>query len=281
VRLPSVYIPKANIANEFDHPRAPITTRKVEAFRIELQGIYKAIFIGLVRRSASLDSKPIRKKEISMSPLRAALRPIVAILAGLAVMQAASASADTTLLNVSYDVARELYKDINPAFAAHWQRTAGEKLTINQSHGGSSKQIQSVVAGLEADVVTMNQAPTSSAGEERPGLSADWRKAFPHGAAPYVEHDDLPGAQGQPQGHQGLERPARAGLQVVVPNPKTSGNGRYTYLAAWGYALSEGRQRRRRAGFRRASCSPTCRCSTAAGAVPPPPLPSAASVTCW
>jgi hypothetical protein len=149
------------VSTEFDHPRALITTRKDETFRIARYGIYKAIFIGLVRRSASLDSKPIRKKEISMSPIRAALRPIVAILAGLAVLQAAPASADTTLLNVSYDVSRELYKDINPAFAAHWQRSAGEKLTVNQSHGGSSKQMGSVVAGLEADVVTMNQAPTS------------------------------------------------------------------------------------------------------------------------
>lgn len=88
-----------------------------------------------------------------MSPTRSVFRPALAIVAGLAVLQAVPAFADTTLLNVSYDVSRELYKDINPAFAAQWQRTAGEKLTINQSHGGSSKQVQSVVAGLDADEI--------------------------------------------------------------------------------------------------------------------------------
>ena len=85
-----------------------------------------------------------------MSPSRLFVRPVVAALAAVSLLSAGGAQADTTLLNVSYDVARELYKEINPAFVAHWQRTAGEKLTINQSHGGSSKQIQSVIAGLEA-----------------------------------------------------------------------------------------------------------------------------------
>jgi sulfate transport system substrate-binding protein len=174
-----------------------------------------------------------------MSPLRAALRPIVAILAGLAVMQAASASADTTLLNVSYDVSRELYKDINPAFAARWQRSAGEKLTVNQSHGGSSKQVGSVVAGLEADVVTMNQAPDIEMLAKSGLVSADWRKAFPHGAAPYTSTTIFLVRKGNPKGIKDWSDLIRPGLQVIVPNPKTSGNGRYTYLAAWGYALQK------------------------------------------
>ena len=117
-----------------------------------------------------------------MSPSRLFVRPVVAALAAVSLLSAGGAQADTTLLNVSYDVARELYKEINPAFVAHWQRTTGEKLTVNQSHGGSSKQIQSVIAGLEADVVTMNQAAALHLGNH------------------------LPGPQGQPEGHQGLGR---------------------------------------------------------------------------
>jgi len=174
-----------------------------------------------------------------MSPIRAALRPIVAILAGFAVLQAAPASADTTLLNVSYDVSRELYKDINPAFAARWQRSAGEKLTVNQSHGGSSKQVGSVVAGLEADVVTMNQAPDIEMLAKSGLVSADWRKAFPHGAAPYTSTTIFLVRKGNPKGIKDWSDLIRPGLQVIVPNPKTSGNGRYTYLAAWGYALQK------------------------------------------
>ena len=175
-----------------------------------------------------------------MSPTRFFLRPAIALVAGLAIVSAGPAQADTTLLNVSYDVARELYKDINPAFAAHWQRTAGEKVTINQSHGGSSKQIQSVVAGLEADVVTMNQAADIEVLVKNGLASADWRKAFPHGAAPYSSATIFLVRKGNPKGIKDWNDLARAGLGVVVPNPKTSGNGRYTYLAAWGYALSKG-----------------------------------------
>ncbi len=174
-----------------------------------------------------------------MSPIRATLRPILAILTGLSVLQAAPAFADTTLLNVSYDVSRELYKDINPAFAARWQRSAGEKLTVNQSHGGSSKQVGAVVAGLEADVVTMNQAPDIEMLARSGLVSADWRKAFPHAAAPYTTTTIFLVRKGNPKGIKDWSDLIRPGLQVIVPNPKTSGNGRYTYLAAWGYALQK------------------------------------------
>lgn len=174
-----------------------------------------------------------------MSPTRNVFRPALALVASLAVVQAVPAFADTTLLNVSYDVSRELYKDINPAFVAQWQRTAGEKLTINQSHGGSSKQVQSVVAGLDADVVTMNQAPDIEL-LARQGLTApDWRKAFPHSATPYTTTTIFLVRKGNPKGIKDWPDLVRPGLQVIVPNPKTSGNGRYTYLAAWGYALQK------------------------------------------
>ncbi|WP_374481039.1 sulfate ABC transporter substrate-binding protein [Zoogloea sp.] len=174
-----------------------------------------------------------------MSPTRAALRPVLALLAGLMVLPAAPALADATLLNVSYDVSRELYKDINPAFIAQWQRTAKEKLTINQSHGGSSKQVQSVASGLEADVVTMNQTPDINVLAKQGLVAADWQKAFPHGAAPYTTNTIFLVRKGNPKGIKDWSDLVRPGLQVIVPNPKTSGNGRYTYLAAWGYALQK------------------------------------------
>lgn len=175
-----------------------------------------------------------------MSTTRSLLRPVLGLIAGMALVSSGPALADTTLLNVSYDVARELYKEINPAFVAQWQRTTGEKLTVNQSHGGSSKQIQSVIAGLEADVVTMNQASDIDVLAKNGLASTDWRKAFPHGAAPYSSATIFLVRKGNPKGIKDWNDLARPGLGVVVPNPKTSGNGRYTYLAAWGYALSKG-----------------------------------------
>jgi len=146
--------------------------------------------------------------------------------------------ADTTILNVSYDVSRELYKDINPAFVADWKAKTGETITVNQSHGGSSKQALSVTAGLEADVVTMNQAPDVDVLVEKGGLvSADWRKQFPFDATPYTTTSVFLVRKGNPKGIKDWDDLAKPGVEVIVPNPKTSGNGRYTYLAAWGYAL--------------------------------------------
>ena len=171
-----------------------------------------------------------------MSIHRFSIRPVIGLLAGLAIVSAAPAQADTTLLNVSYDVSRELYKEINPAFVAHWQKTAGEKLTINQSHGGSSKQIQSVIAGLEADVVTMNQASDIDVLAKNGLASADWRKAFPHGAAPYSSATIFLVRKGNPKGIQDWPDLVRDGVQIVIPNPKTAGNGRYSYLGAWAWA---------------------------------------------
>lgn len=152
-----------------------------------------------------------------------------------------AALAQTTLLNVSYDVTRELYKDINPAFAAAYKAQAGADVTVNQSHGGSSKQALSVAAGLEADVITMNQAPDIDLLVARGGLvAADWRKQFPHDAAPYTTTSVFLVRKGNPKAIKDWDDLARAGIEVIVPNPKTSGNGRYTYLAAWGYALDKG-----------------------------------------
>ena len=120
--------------------------------------------------------------------------------------------AQTTILNVSYDVSRELYKDINPAFVADWKAKTGETVTVNQSHGGSSKQARSVAEGLDADVVTMNQAPdidiSGQAGRPCCGRLA---QALPARCDALHDHDGVPGAQGQSEGHQGLGRSGQAG----------------------------------------------------------------------
>ena len=158
------------------------------------------------------------------------------VLGGLA---ATAVLADTSLLNVSYDVSRELYKDINPAFVSAWKAKGGEPITINQSHGGSSKQVQSVVAGLEADVVTMNQPPDIDVLVKAGLVAADWRARLPHDAAPYTTTTVFLVRKGNPKKIRDWDDLTRPGLEVIVPNPKTSGNGRYTYLAAWGYALQK------------------------------------------
>lgn len=155
-----------------------------------------------------------------------------------AFLMSAAVFGQTSLLNVSYDVSRELYKDINPAFGAAWKAKTGETVSINQSHGASSMQALSVIAGLEADVVTMNQAPDIDILTERGGyVAADWRKRFPHDATPYATTTVFLVRKGNPKGIRDWNDLARDGIGVIIPNPKTSGNGRYTYLAAWGYAL--------------------------------------------
>jgi sulfate transport system substrate-binding protein len=151
------------------------------------------------------------------------------------------AQAATTLLNVSYDVSREFYKDYNAVFAAHWKKTTGEALVLNQSHGGSSRQARSVVDGLEADVITMNQANDIDILAERGGLiPADWAKRLPDNSAPTTSISVILVRKGNPKAIQDWTDLGRPGISVIIPNPKTSGNGRYTYLAAWGAALQGG-----------------------------------------
>jgi sulfate transport system substrate-binding protein len=165
---------------------------------------------------------------------------VSAFAAAVSFIGAIAARADTTLLNVSYDVARELYKDINPAFQAAYKASAGETVTVNQSHGGSSKQALAVVGGLEADVVTMNQVPDIDLLVEKGGLvAADWQTKFPNNATPYTTTIVFLVRKGNPKGIKDWDDLTKPGLQVIVPNPKVTGNGRYTYLAAYGYALQK------------------------------------------
>ena len=150
-------------------------------------------------------------------------------------------AAGLTLLNVSYDVSREFYKEYDALFVAYWKKTTGQDLTVNQSHGGSSKQARSVIEGLEADVITMNQANDIDVLHDRGNLiPADWAKRLPDNAAPTTSTSVILVRKGNPKAIRDWDDLGRAGVSVVIPNPKTSGNGRYTYLAAWGAALKKG-----------------------------------------
>ncbi|RZT09964.1 sulfate transport system substrate-binding protein [Duganella sp. CF402] len=149
-------------------------------------------------------------------------------------------AADTVLLNASYDVTRELFKEINPVFEADWKKRTGETINVNQSHGGSSKQARSVADGMEASVVTMNQANDIDILVERGVVTADWAKKFPNGAAPFYSTVVYLVRKGNPKQIKTWDDLAKPGVQVIIPNPKTSGNGRYTFLAAWGSVLKKG-----------------------------------------
>jgi sulfate transport system substrate-binding protein len=173
----------------------------------------------------------------SVSSLR---RALLALALGSAVLPLTAHAADVELLNVSYDVARELYKDINPAFIAEWKKTTGENITIKQSHGGSSKQARAVADGLEASVVTMNQANDIDMLADRGLVAKDWAKKFPDNAAPYYSTMVFLVRKGNPKGIKDWADLAKPGVKVVIPNPKTAGNGRYTYLAAWGSVIKKG-----------------------------------------
>jgi len=171
-------------------------------------------------------------------------RFIVLALPTLAALSLATIAeaAGPSLLNVSYDVAREFYKDYNAAFIKHWKATVNEDITINQSHGGSSKQSRAVIDGLEADVVTMNQANDIDAIAERGKLlPLDWAKRLPNNSAPTTSTTVILVRRGNPKGIKDWTDLARPGVSVVIPNPKITGNGRYTYVAAWGAAIKSGK----------------------------------------
>lgn len=166
--------------------------------------------------------------------------PVLSLVLVSALITSAQAQT-TTLLNVSYDVTREFYKDYNAAFARYWQRTTGETVVVNQSHGGSSKQARSVVEGLPADVITMNQANDIDVLAD-PGklIPANWQSRLPDHSAPNTSVTVLLVRKGNPKGIKDWADLARPGVSVVIPNPKTSGNGRYSYLAAWGSVIQAG-----------------------------------------
>ena len=153
---------------------------------------------------------------------------------------AAIEAKEVTLLNVSYDPTREFYQDVNTAFAKFWQDKTGDKVTIQQSHGGSGKQARSVIDGLAADVVTLALAYDIDAIVEKSGfLPADWQKRLPDNSAPYTSTIVFLVRKGNRKGIKDWDSLVNRDVSVITPNPKTSGGARWNYLAAWGYALKK------------------------------------------
>jgi sulfate transport system substrate-binding protein len=160
--------------------------------------------------------------------------------AAIGFTHAGAAVADSTLLNVSYDPTRELYKAYNAAFAKHWKATAGEDISIEVSNGGSGKQARSVIDGLEADVVTLALAYDIDAIAERGQLiDPNWQSRLPHNSTPYTSTIVFLVRKGNPKGIKDWGDLVREGVEVITPNPKTSGGARWNYLAAWGWALKQ------------------------------------------
>ena len=167
-----------------------------------------------------------------MTRIRLALLSIA-----LAAGTAAAAAKDITLLNVSYDPTRELYQDVNKAFAAHWKAKTGDTVTVKTSHGGSGKQARSVIDGLEADVVTLALAYDIDEISARAKLlPAEWQQRLKHNSAPYTSTIVFLVRKGNPKGIKDWDDLVKPGTAVITPNPKTSGGARWNYLAAWGFA---------------------------------------------
>lgn len=167
------------------------------------------------------------------------LRTLLAA-AGLSLFAASPALADRQLLNVSYDPTREFYREYNALFARHWQEKNGERVQIRQSHGGSGSQARSVIDGLDADVVTLALAYDIDAIADRTDrLPSDWQSRLPSNSSPYTSTIVLLVRKGNPKNIQDWDDLVRPDVQVITPNPKTSGGARWNYLAAWGYALGK------------------------------------------
>jgi len=160
------------------------------------------------------------------------------LLTVLSLLLAVEVYAQKTLLNVSYDPTRELYKEFNPAFIKHWQAKTGESISFKQAHGGSGSQARAVIDGLEADVVTLALAGDVDAIASKGLLSTDWQKRLPWNSAPYTSAIVFLVRKGNPKGIRDWSDLVKAGISVITPNPKTSGGARWNYLAAWGYELA-------------------------------------------
>ncbi|HSV48321.1 MAG TPA: sulfate ABC transporter substrate-binding protein [Ramlibacter sp.] len=165
---------------------------------------------------------------------------IKTLVAAAALAASGFASAQQTLLNVSYDVAREFYKDINAAFVPAYKKATGKDVKIDQAHGGSSAQARAVADGLDADVVTMNTTTDIEFLAEKGVVAKDWAKRFPDNAAPTTSTMLFLVREGNPKGIKDWDDLVKPGVQVVVVNPKTGGNGRYAYLAALGHIKKKG-----------------------------------------
>ncbi|MFN3986376.1 MAG: sulfate ABC transporter substrate-binding protein [Rhodocyclaceae bacterium] len=168
-----------------------------------------------------------------MQPILNLKSLIVGATLGLAAVTGAHAQ---TLLNVSYDPTRELYQEFNPIFIKHWEAKTGQKLTIQQSHGGAGKQARSVIDGLEADVVTLALAYDIDAIAETGLLPTNWQTRLPHNSSPYTSTIVFLVRKGNPKNIQDWGDLVKPGISVITPNPKTSGGARWNYLAGWAWA---------------------------------------------
>ena len=164
--------------------------------------------------------------------------PLAAAVASVLTLSAVPALAQqVNLLNVSYDPTRELYVEYNAAFAKHWKAKSGQDVAIKQSHGGSGKQARSIIDGIDADVATLALGGDIDALVTNGGLlKADWQKRLPHNSAPYTSTIVFLVKKGNPKGLKDWDDLIKPGVQVITPNPKTSGGARWNYLAAWEFA---------------------------------------------
>jgi len=163
---------------------------------------------------------------------------IYAAVAAISILGAGPASAATTLLNVSYDPTREFYREYNAAFVSHWKQKTGETVTVRQSHGGSGKQARAVIDGLPADVVTLAlEADIDAIAQKTGKISVNWRKSLPNNSAPYLSTIVFLVRKDNPKAIRDWGDLVKPGIQVITPNPKTSGGARWNFLAAWGWAL--------------------------------------------
>ena len=165
------------------------------------------------------------------SRILAALAFVAPLMAGVS-----GAAAQTKITNVSYDPTRELYKEFNAAFEKNWKAETGETIRVQVSHGGSGKQARSVIDGLNADVVTLALAADIDAIAKAGKLPADWQARLPHNSSPYTSTIVFLVRKGNPKGIKDWDDLVKPGVEVITPNPKTSGGARWNYLAAWAYA---------------------------------------------
>jgi sulfate transport system substrate-binding protein len=169
------------------------------------------------------------------------MKRIASLAAALVLAATPAVAQPAEILNVSYDIARELFAQINPVFAKEWQAKSGKSIEIKQSHAGTSRQARSIMEGLQADVVTFNQFTDVQILADRKFVAADWQKKFPNNASPFYSLPAFLVRKGNPKNVKDWSDLVRPDVKSVFPNPKTSGNARYTYLAAYAFALEQGK----------------------------------------
>src|SRR6201995_288770 len=166
------------------------------------------------------------------------MKRLLSLLVAAGLLTSSTAFADITLLNVSYDPTRELYKDLGAAFAAGYK---ADKVTVNTSNGGSGAQARAVIDGLQADILTLALAADIDAVSKNAGiLPADWQKRLPDNSTPYTSTIVFLVRKGNPWKIRDWNDLVKPGIQTVTPNPKTSGGARWSYLAAWAWGLHAG-----------------------------------------